>query len=114
METCKFRSLWLEKVKDEKENNLNLKCKACIKFEDEINGLSTFKKTWIDGYSGGRLVSLKDHCNSKSHMKALRSFKASVDTSVSPDEFKRLKRNTANIAYFAAKNDISFRKPQVW
>lgn len=32
-----------------------------------------------------------------------------VDTTVSPDEFKRLKRN-ANIAYFAAKNDISFRK----
>ena len=35
-------------------------------------------------------------------------FLKKVDTSVSPDEFKQLKRN-ANIAYFAAKNDISFR-----
>ena len=54
-------------------------------------------------------------------MKALHSFKASVlkipakvglnddDTSVSLDEFKRLIRK-GNIAYFVAKNDISFRK----
>ena len=51
----------------------------------------------------------------------IRSFKASVvkvpaedgqkgvDTSVSPDEFKRLKRR-ANIAYSTAKNNISLRK----
>ena len=81
----------------------------------------TLKKTWIDGYSGGRLVSLKDYCNGKAHMKGLGSFKLSVlkmlgevchkevDTAVLPDKFKRLKRK-ANIVYFAAKNDISFRK----
>ena len=56
-------------------------------------------------------------------MKVLRSFKASVlkmpaevgqkviDKSVSADEMKRLERK-ANIAYFAAKNDIPFRKFQ--
>ena len=65
--------------------------------------------------------SLKDHCISNSHMKALRSFKAivlkmpaEVDqkkvhmsdiTWVSQNEFKRLKRKV-NIAYFVAKNDI--------
>ena len=37
----------------------------------------TLKKTWIDGYSGGRLVSLKDYCNGKAHMKGLGSFKLS-------------------------------------
>ena len=54
-------------------------------------------------------------------MKILRSFKASilkipakvvqkeVDTGVSLDEFKRLKRKS-NIPYFVAKNDTSFRK----
>ena len=65
--------------------------------------------------------SLKDHCISNSHMKALRSFKAIVlkmpaevgqkkvhmsgKTCVSQDEFKLLKRKV-NIAYFVAKNDI--------
>ena len=36
------------------------------------------KETWIDGYGGGRLASLKDHCNGKPHMKVLCSFKVSV------------------------------------
>ena len=65
--------------------------------------------------------SLKDHCISNSHMKALRSFKAIVlkmpaevgqkkvhmsdKTCVSQDKFKLLKRKV-NIAYFVAKNDI--------
>ena len=83
--------------------------------------MSTFKKTWIDDYSTGRLVSLKNHCNGKSHMKASHSFKVpglkipvqvgqkEIDTSLSPGELKRLKRK-ANIAYFATKNDILFKK----
>ena len=98
-----------------------MKCKACTKFEGEINSMSKLKKTWIEVYNGGRLASIKDHCNGKLHMKILRSFKASilkipakvvqkeVDTDVSLDEFKRLKRKS-NIAYFVAKNDTSFRK----
>ena len=57
----------------------------------------------------------------KPHEKALRSYKASVlglpcerkqkeiDTSISKEEFSRLQRK-ANIAYFAAKNDIAFNK----
>lgn len=50
-----------------------LKGKACIKFKGEINSMSTtLKKTWIKGYSGGRLASIKDNCNDKPHMKALR------------------------------------------
>ena len=115
-------SLWLEKTKN--ENGKIVKCKACTHFEsDEISGMASFKKTWIDGYTGARLVALKEHCNGKPHMKALRSSKASVlkmpaevgqkdiDTSVSADEMKRLERK-ANIAYFAAKNDIPFRKFQ--
>ena len=61
-----------------KEKILSLKCKPCIRFEDEVNSTSTFKKTWINGYTGGRLVSLKAHCSGKPHMKASRSFKASV------------------------------------
>ena len=113
-------SLWLEKTKNE---NGNLKCKACTHFESEISGVASFKKTWIDGCTGARLVELKEHCNGKPQMKALRSFKASVlkmpaevgqkdiDTSVSADEMERLERK-ANIAYFAAKNDIPFRKFQ--
>ena len=121
IQLLKSISLWLEKEKNEKGKILSLKCKACIKFESKINNMSTFKETLIDAYSGGRLASLKDHCNAKPHMKVLRSFKASVlkmpaevgqkesDTSVSPDELKRPKRK-ANIAYFVAKNDISFRK----
>lgn len=68
-----------------------------------------FKKTQIDGYSGERLVSLKDNCNGKHHKEALCSFKPSVlkiqteggreevDSSVSPDEFKQFNRK-ANIA----------------
>ena len=44
--------LWLEKGKI-----LCLNCKTCIKFENEINSMSAFKKTCINGYSGGRLVS---------------------------------------------------------
>ena len=87
-----------------------LKGKACIKFKGEINSMSTLKKTWIEGYIGGRLASVKDNCNDKPHMKALRPFKASalnipaevglkkVVTSVSLDEFKLRKRN-ANITY---------------
>ena len=69
--------------------------------------MSTLKKTWIKGYSGARLASIKDHCNGKSQLKALCSLKASVlkipaevgqkevETSVSLKEFKRLK-NKAN------------------
>ena len=57
----------------------------------------------------------------KPHEKALRSYKASVlglpcerkqkeiDTSILKEEFSRLQRK-ANIAYFAAKNDIAFNK----
>lgn len=34
-----------------------------------------------------------------------------TDTSISPDEFKRLKRKRkANIAYFATKDDILLKK----
>ena len=87
-----------------------LKGKACIKFKGEINSMSTLKKTWIEGYIGGRLASVKDNCNDKPHMKALRPFKASalnipagvglkkVVTSVSLDEFK-LRKRKANITY---------------
>ena len=87
-----------------------LKGKACIKFKGEINSMSTLKKTRIEGYSGGRLASVKDNCNDKPHMKALRPFKASalnipagvglkkVVTSVSLDEFK-LRKRKANITY---------------
>ena len=71
-------SLWLEKEKDEIGKILSLKCKPCIKFEDKVNSTSTFKKTRINGYTSGRLVSLKAHCSDKPHMKASRSFKASV------------------------------------
>ena len=81
----------------------------------------TFKKTWIDNYSEERLVSLKNSCNGKSHIKALHSFKVSflkipvevgqkeVNTSLLLDEFKRLKRK-GNIAYFATKNDVLLNK----
>ena len=67
------------------------------------------------------MVSIKNHCDGKPHIKTLPSFKASVlkipaevcqkevDTSVLMDKFKRLKRKT-NIAYFVDKNDISFKK----
>ena len=87
-----------------------LKGKACIKFKGEINSMSTLKKTWIEGFIGGRLASVKDNCNDKPHMKALRPFKASalnipagvglkkVVTSVSLDEFK-LRKRKANITY---------------
>ena len=99
-------SLWLEKEKDKKwKKKLSLKCKACTKFEGEINSMSKLKKTWIEVYNGGRLASIKDHCNGKLHMKILHSFKASilkipakvvqkeVDTDVSLDEFKGSKEN---------------------
>ena len=94
---------------------------ACTAFEKEIDRMHNFQRTWIEGYSGGRLVSMKDHCSGNPHVKALRSYKASIlnlpaqsgqkeiDINVSQDEMKRLKRK-ANIAYFAMKNDISFRK----
>ena len=97
-----------------------MKCKVCIKFEREINCMSKLKKACIGGYNEGRLVSVKGHCNGKSHMKTLSSFKASVlkipaevgkkgvDANVSLDDFKRLKRKVY-VAYFVAKNDISFR-----
>ena len=71
-------SLWLEKEKDKKAKNLNMKCKVCIKFDGEINSMSTIKKTWIDRFSGGRLVSTKDHYNSKPCMKFVWLFIASV------------------------------------
>ena len=78
--------------------------------------MSRLKKSWIDGYSGRRFFSLKDHRNGKPHMKALRSFNASVlkirteigqkavDTRVSRDKFKQLNRK-ANTTYFTAEND---------
>ena len=80
-----------------------MNCKAAINFEGEMKSMSRLKKTWIEGYCGGRLASIKGHCNGKPHMKTLGSFKASVlkipvkvgqkevDTSVSLDELKRLK-----------------------
>ena len=71
-------SLWLEKTKNENGKIVNLKSRACTHFEIEISIMTSFKKTWIDGYTGERLVALKEHCNGKPHMKALRSFKASV------------------------------------
>ena len=114
-------SLWLEKTKNDNWKIVNLKCKRhALTLKVKTSGMALFKKTWIDGYTGARLVALKEHCNGKPHMKDLRSFKASVlkmptevgqkdiDTSVSADEMKRLERK-ANIAYFAAKNDIPFR-----
>ena len=67
------------------------------------------------------MVSIKNHCDGKPHIKTLPSFKASVlkipavvcqkevDTNVLMDKFERLKRKT-NIAYFVDKNDISFKK----
>ena len=102
--------LWLEKEDNEKAKILSLKSKACIKFKGKINSMSTFEKIWIDGYGGVILGSLTGHCNGKSHMKTLRSFKVSVlkmpaevgrkevDTDVSLEEFKRLKTK-AKIAY---------------
>ena len=60
-----------------KRKILSVKCKVCM-LEGEINSMSTLKKTWVDGYSGGRLVSLKDHCNGKPHLKVLCSFKVSL------------------------------------
>ena len=71
--------------------------------------MSLFKETWIDDYNGGRLVSMKDHCNGKPHMNVLWSFimpvlkmptevgQKEVDISVSVDEFRRVKRKV-NIA----------------
>lgn len=105
--------LWLKEKKDKKRKIISLKCKGCIKFQSETNSMSMFKKTWIDDYGEGRLVSLKYHCNGKPHVKALLSLKGSVlmpdkvgqivvDMSVSLNEFRRLKRK-ADIAYFAAK-----------
>ena len=60
-----------------KRKILSVKCKVCM-LEGEINSMSTLKKTWVDGYSGGRLVSLKDHCNGKPHLKVFCSFKVSL------------------------------------
>ena len=88
------------------KKKLSLKCKAYVKFEGEINSMTMLKKTWIEGYNGGRLASIKDHCNGKPHMKTFCSFKASVlkisaevgqkevGASVSLDEFKQLKRKS--------------------
>ena len=98
---------------------MNLKCKACTEFEKEISGMNGFRRTWIDGYTSGKLDGLKDHAKGEPHKKAMRSYKVSVlslpaeknqkeiDTSVSQEEIARLKRK-ANIAYFAAKNEIAF------
>ena len=63
-------SPWLEKTKNENGKIVNLKCKACTHFESEISGMASFKKIWIDGYTGARLVALKEHCNGKPRMKA--------------------------------------------
>ena len=71
--------------------------------------MSTFKKTWIDDYSEGRF-SLKDHCNGKPHVKALHSLKASVLKMSDKVGQKDVGSKKANIAYFAAKNDILFGK----
>ena len=103
-----------------------LKGKACIKFKGEINSMSTLKKTWIEGYIGGRLASVKDNCNDKPHMKALRPFKASALNIPAGVGLKKLSRvyhwmnsNCAKekltshifcFTYIIAKNDISFRK----
>lgn len=108
-------SLWLEKEKNEKGKVLSLKYKTCIKFEGELNRISTLKKTWLNGNTEGRLIPLKYHCTSKLHMKALRSFTALVlkmlvevdqkELTLSPDEFKRIKSEVI-ISYFVAKTDI--------
>lgn len=83
--------------------------------------MSTFTKTWIDGFSIGRLASLNNHCNDNPHMKVFCSFKESalkmlpevgqkeVAAGVSPDECKWPKRK-GSIAYFITKNDILFGK----
>ena len=72
--------------------------------------MNTLKKTWIKGYRGARSASIEDHYDGKSQMKGLFSLKASVlkvppevgskevETSVSLEEFKRLK-NKANTCY---------------
>ena len=118
-QVLKFHCGW-KKNRTKINKKLSLKCKACINFEGEINCMSKLKKACIGGYNEGRLVSIKGHCNGKPHMKTLCTFKASVlkipaevgkkgvDTNVSLDDFKQLKRK-AYIAYFFAKNDISFK-----
>ena len=111
-------SLWIETEMNTSGQVIKLKCKACTKFEKEISGMKKFKTTWIDGYTGGaKLCGLKEHVGGKPHGKVMRSFKATVlklpsendqrelETSITPEEMSRLTRK-ANIAYFAAKNDM--------
>ena len=111
--------LWKEKVFDESRRVITkLRCTEYLK---EIEHLPTFKRNWIDGYDAFKLYDVKKHVSGKPHEKALRSYKASVlglpcerkqkeiDASISKEEFSRLQRK-ANIAYFAAKNDIAFNK----
>ena len=114
--------LWMEKVFDESRRVITkLRCQPCTEYLKEIEHLPTFKRNWIDGYDVFKLYDVKKHVSGKPHEKALRSYKASVlglscewkqkeiDTSISKEEFSRLQRK-ANIAYFAAKNDIAFNK----
>ena len=55
---------------------------------------------------------MKDDCNGKPHMKVPAEVdQREIDMSVSPDEFKQLKRK-ANIAYFSLKNDIVQEVPK--
>ena len=73
----KFLCGW-RKRRTKRGKCLILKYKTCIKFEGELNRVSTLKKIWLNVNTGGRLIPLKYHCTSKPHMKALRSFKALV------------------------------------
>ena len=42
--------LQMEGIKDNDGQMINLRCKSCAKYVNEINSLSTLKRMWIDGY----------------------------------------------------------------
>ena len=108
----------------------HLKCITCTKFESRIRGRRNYSARWIDGADSLRTSNIRDHANSAQHFHAtsllqreqaaaqgqsLVSYAPIAKALCTLDEGEKVKlRHKFDIAYFIAREKLSFRKyPQL-
>ena len=101
-------------------------CTICKKYKERISGRRNYSERWISGADSLRTSNIRDHAHSDQHqhaMSLLQSEKAAVRgesiSSFAPiaamlstlhDEERETLRRKFDIAYFLAKEKLSFRK----
>ena len=121
---------WLsssEAIENGKKIVKELKCSVCAKFRIQIMSRRNFSDYWITGASSIRTSNIRDHAKSDQHLHAMSLFQRerfasngpSSSTAAAPivvalttlqdDERARL-RKKMDVAYFVAKEKMSFRK----